>query len=223
MERNPLPQTKCCWLQTMQPPLSWKSFPQGRQWLWKLCWLLGNSLVTGNTVCGVCISYCSSVIKYLPQITEGRVYPVPILRVQSIKAGKECWQDWVGQLVAWYPPSGSRKRGTLVLLAIFFFFLIWSGIWPLEWCHPHLGLGFSLQLNLSGDTVRHIHECVFMAILKPVKLKLKSNHHRVVLDSGTCWRTTFYIVKTHPTASTHMFSQGLSHTKTHHLCLHDIN
>lgn len=91
MERNPLPQTKCCWLQTMQPLLFWKSFPQGSQWPWKLCWLLGNSLVIGSTACGVCTNYCSSVTIYLPQITERRIYPVPLLKLQSIKAGKERW------------------------------------------------------------------------------------------------------------------------------------
>jgi hypothetical protein len=35
-ERNLPPQPKCCWLQMLQPPLSWKSFQQGRPWPWKL-------------------------------------------------------------------------------------------------------------------------------------------------------------------------------------------
>lgn len=72
VEGNPLPQSKCGWLRTMWLPLSWKSFQRGRPGSWKLRSLLWNSLLMGSTVCVWCTDYCSSVTKYLPQITEGR-------------------------------------------------------------------------------------------------------------------------------------------------------
>lgn len=130
VERNPLPQPKCCWLKTIRLPVSWapgvlapgvlEVLLTGRLGSWKLC-LLGNSLLMGSTVCGVCIN-CSSETKYLPQITEGKAC-FGSHSDDTVHRGREGMAAGLSGAAGLHGiPVRSRERWTLVLGLLFFFF-----------------------------------------------------------------------------------------------------
>lgn len=149
-----------------------------------------------------CIDYCSSVTKYLPQITEGRAssgsHSESIVHHgrEGIVAGVS---GAAGRMAS--PVRMLKEVNTGIYFFFFlFFFFFFSLIWDLAhgMVLPIFRTSVCLQLNFSGDIVRHVHECVSTVILKTVTLTMKSDHHGVVLYSGACWRTTLYIVKIHP-------------------------
>lgn len=152
---------------------------------------------------------------------------VPIPRAQSITAGKEWWQQWVGQLVAWHFQSGSRKRWTLVLAFSFSFFLfsflVWSGIWPTEWCYPHLGLGFLSSVKLFWRHRQTRQWVCFHGDPKTSDTHDKEWPSRGSIGSWCLLEDHTLYREDTPLTNTQMFLQGPGNSKTCQLCLNDIN
>lgn len=111
-------------------------------------------------MCGGCIDYCSSVTQYLPQITEGRASSGSHSE-SIVHHGREGMVAGVSG-AAGRMASPVRKQKEVNIGTCFFFFLLsflffsLSGIWPMEWCYPHLGLGFLSSVKLFW---RHRQTC----------------------------------------------------------------
>lgn len=120
----------------------------------------------GSTACGVCTDYCSC---------SGTK--------QSGMAGRNG-----GRTESGIPKSESRMRQTLVF-GLHFLFTAWGVAQLMVPSIFRTGI-FSSVTPFWRHHHGHIHQCVSMVILKPVKLLKKSKHHRVVLDSDACWRVS---------------------------------